>query len=228
MSKVQANPAALNNAVQLAVNNAIGGVNNIRKYTQDTCGELLNTSSHMENILPILGDDYIDFPMASAPTGLFPGVPIASQMMELSKIIEKGAVYEIARLNNPDLDAIVRQWIRILETHVGLSSRVEDLREDVAREKLKTVIRAVTIVLFQAKRREVGPIAPTSDGLHPRDALVATARGQITLQLGDDPAMRVWLREVCIEEQDEEEFNTIMRMMPQEPSSQGPAPQQNP
>lgn len=218
---VEQNRAALSSAAQQAINRSIDSLTNIRNYTQEKCGELLNTSNHMQNILPILDEQYIDFPIASAPNGLFPGVPIAMQMMELSKIMEKRAVHEIVRLNDPDLEKIIRQWMRILETHVGLSSRVDILREELNREKQKTVILTISTVLFQAKRREVGSAGPTHDGRHPRDLLVDTARGQIMLLLGEDQVLRAWLRQVCIEEQDEEEFDNIMRIV-----HRGPAPQE--
>lgn len=233
---LETNPVALDaldESQANTINEFIIGLRNIRKYTQQTCADLLSTSGHLENVLPILGDQYIDFPVATAPTGLFPGVPIAFQMMELSKVLEKRAIYDIMRLRNQGLANIVRQWVEILNTHAGLSQRLATVGDTIQRAKTKAEIRAVTIVLFQAKRREVEPSGPTTDGRHPRDLLVDAMRGQIMLMLGDDEALRVWLRQICIQEQDEEEFDTIMRMVYRGPgnqgqSSQGPAPQQNP
>lgn len=232
---VETNPAFddLDDDEALATNDSIDGLAAIRKFTQQACTDLLTTSRHMENVLPILGDQYIDFPIATAPTGLFSGVPVAMQMMELSKIVEKRAIYEILRLKNKGLDEIVRQWIMILNTHAGLSERLAAVGETIQRARIKAEIRAVMIVLFQAKRQEVEPTGPTLDGRHPRDLWVDSLRGQVMLMLGDNEALRAFLRRVCIEEQDEEEFDTIMRMVqqgpaPQGPASQGPAPPQNP
>ncbi|KAG6362747.1 hypothetical protein INS49_007840 [Diaporthe citri] len=226
---LESNPAALNALEESdaeTINDSIDGLANLRKFTLQTCVDLLSTSSHLENVLPILDDQYIDFPIATAPTGLFPGVPIAMQMMELSKIVEKRAVHDIIRLKNPGLDQIIQQWIKILHTHAGLSERVRRVGEAVHWERVKAEIKAVTIVLFQAKRREVEPTGPTLNGRHPRDLLVDAMRGQVMLMLGDHEPLRVWLREVCIEEQDEEEFDTIMRMVYRGPASQGPPAQE--
>ncbi|KAL2284815.1 hypothetical protein FJTKL_08644 [Diaporthe vaccinii] len=194
---LETNPVALDALEESeanTINDNIFGLANIRKYTQQTCADLLSTSSHMENVLPILGDQYIDFPIASAPTGLFPGVPIAMQMMELSKIIEKRAIYDIMRLKNEGLDKIVRQWVEILHTHAGSSARLAAVGETIHRARTKAEIKAVAIVLFQAKRREVQPAGPTYDGRHPRDLLVASTRGQLMLMIGDDEGLRLWLR----------------------------------
>lgn len=217
---------ALSDREAEAVNDAIDGLRKIRQFTRQACDDLLTTSSHLENVLRILDEQYVDYPIATAPTGLFPGVPVAMQMMELSKVVEKRALYEMIRLKNPGLDQIIQQWIKILHTHAGLSERVRRVGATVHWERVKAEIRAVTIVLFQAKRREVEPGGPTYDGRHPRDLLVDAMRGQVMLMLGDHEPLRPWLREVCIEEQDEEEFHTIMRMVYQRPAPQEPAPQE--
>lgn len=220
---VQTNPAALGStSSKTETDESIYALGNIREYTEQTCADLLTTSSHMENILPILGEQYIDFPIASAPTGLFPGSPVAMQMMELSKIVEKRAIYEIIHLKNEAIDQILRQWVAILHTHAGLAGRVRQVGETIHWAKTKTEIRAVLTILFQAKRRQVQPGGPTYDGRDRRDLMVDAMRGRVMLMMGDEESLRPWLREVCIEEQDEGEFDAIMRMVYQGPASQGP------
>lgn len=221
---VQTSSVALGDAAQRRNNYQIDTLANIRKYTQQTCTDILITSSHLEAILPILGDQYIDFPVASAPTGLFPGVPVAIQMMELSKIFEKAAVRDINRLKTPGLIRIIHQWLAILQSHTGLLDRARDV---LATQRTRIEIEAALTVIFQTKQRELRIGEPTYDGNQRRDMSVAAMRGQIMLLLGDDETLRAWLRELCIEEQDEEEFNTIMRMVSQRPAAQGSAAQRS-
>lgn len=228
---VETNHATLDSITRQEVNESIDALTNIRKYTQQTCGDLLSTLSHMENILPILGDQYIDFPIATLPKGLFPGVPIATKMMEQSEIMEKRAIYETVRLNHPILKQIVGQWLRILATHLGLSDRIENFRDDVKlgmkREKIISEIQAVMIILFDFKRLEVEPNISAVDGRHPRDLLVDSLRGQVVLLLLDDEVIKAALRDMCVEEDDPEEFDNIMHMLNRRPNPQGPASHQN-
>lgn len=228
---VQTNPAALNSTTRQEVNEYIDALANIRKYTQQTCGDLLNTLSHMDNVLPILGVQYIDLPIAKLPKGLFPGVPIATKMMEQSEIMEKRAIYETVRLENPILKKIVGQWLRILETHLGMSNRIGNFRNEVIlgmkQERIKSEIGALMLILFEAKQREVDPNLSAVDGRHPRDLFLDALRGQVVLLLLDDEVIRAWLRDVCVEEDDPEEFDTIMHMLNRRPNPQGPASHQN-
>lgn len=212
---VETNPAALNSITRQEVHESIDALTNIRKYTQQTCGDLLSTLSHMENILPILSVEYMDLPIAKLPRDLFPGVPIAVKMMEQSEIMEKRAIYEAVRLEHPILRKIIGQWLRILETHLGMSDRIGNFRREVnlgmKRERIKSEIEALLIILFEAKRREVDPTLSAVDGRHPRDLFVDAVRGQVALLLLDDEIIKAWLREFCVEEGDPEEFDAIMR-----------------
>lgn len=191
----------------------------LRKAARQKCVDLAVTTSHVDRVVGVLGDGYIDFPMASAPRGLFPGVPIARSMMTLSKSVEAAAVKEIIRLSNRGIDDIVRQWVQLLEAYFGMSDRMGGVRQDIRLARKMADLSASKTVLFQVKRGEVQP-PPAQGGQPGKDQALARIRTQIRNTVQNNGDLITFLRDLCRGEQDDGEFQTIMRIPYQGPPQQ--------
>lgn len=208
---VQTSPMDLSDNAQRMLNNAISGLADTRKEAEQACADLELTISHVDNILPILGDQYVSFPIETAPSGLFPGVPIARKIMQTSKAVENAAVAQILHLKDSRIDGIVQQWIKILEAHVGLGERMQGAADTIKLERNRVDLETIMPRLFELKQRE-DPPAEQQGGRTPRDLTLTAIRAQVTLLAGDDERLRTWLRDFCRRNNDEEEYNTLMGM----------------
>lgn len=207
---VETNSGVLDGATQQQIQAATVALADIRNETQQKCIEMARTLGHVDSILIILGEEYIDFPIATAPTPSFPGVPIARAMMTLSKSVERAAIQQIISLKNKNIDDIVRQWVVLLEAHVGMSDRMRGVGYTVWMERTKADLLAIKTVLFQVKRDENLPA--TQGGQPTKDERLAGMRSQIRSLVRNDQGAIGFLRGICRGEHDDEEFETIMRI----------------
>lgn len=213
------NPGNLDRRALEQIQAATETLANLRKAAQQKCEDLVVTTSHIDRVVGILDEGYIDFPMASAPRGFFPGVPIARSMMQLSKSVEAAAVKEIIRLSNRGIDDIVRQWVQLLEAYFGLSDRLRGVRQDIRLARITADLSAIKTVLFQVKRDEVQP-PPAQGGQPAKDQALARIRTQIRNTVQNNGDLITILRDLCRGEQDDEEYETIMRIPYQAPAQQ--------
>lgn len=213
------NPGNLNGDALQQFQAATETLANLRKAAQQKCEDLVVTTSHIDRVVGILDDGYIDFPIARAPRGLFPGVPIARSMMQLSKSVEAAAVKEIIRLTNKGIDDIVRQWVQLLEAYFGMSDRMRGVRQDIRLSRNMADLSAIKTVLFQVKRDEVQP-PPAQGGQPAKDQALAYIRTQIRNTVQNNGDLINFLRDLCRGEQDDEEFQAIMRIPYQVPAQQ--------
>lgn len=217
---IATNSGNLDGAARQQIQAATETLADIRKEAQQKCMDLAETTGHMDSIVRILGDGHIDFPIAAAPRGLFPNVPIARTMMTLSKSVEAAAVQQIICITNKGIDDIVRQWVLLLEAHVGLSDRMRSVKQEVAVKRAMANLNAMKTVLFQVKRDELQPAAQS--GQLAKDQRLASIRTHIRNTVQNNEELITFLRVICRGEHDDEEFETIMRIPYQQPP-----PQQN-
>jgi hypothetical protein len=215
---VETNPGNLDAAARQQIQAAIETLADLRKEAQQKCMDLAGTTGHLDSVVRILGDDYIDFPTAAASRGLFPGVPIARTMMTLSKSVEAAAVQQIICLTNKAIDDVVRQWVMLLEAHVGLSDRMRRVKQEVSVTRDMANLNAIKTLLFQVKRDELEPAAQS--GQLSKQQKLDGIRAQIRITVRNNVHLITFLRDICRGEQDDEEFETIMRIPYQEPPRQ--------
>lgn len=218
----ETNSGVLDGATQQEIQAATVALADIRKEAEQKCIEMARILGQVDSITMILGEEYIDFPIGTAPTPNFPGVPIARSMMTLSKSVERAAIQQIVSLKNKDIDDIVRQWVVLLEAHVGLSDRMRGVGYTVWMEKTKANLMAIKTVLFQVKRD--GNLPAIQGGQPAKHQRLAEMRSQIRSMVQNHQGAIGFLRDICRAEGDDEEFQTIMRIPFEEPP--GP-PQQN-
>lgn len=234
MFMVATNPRVVDPPLRHDIQVATDAMAQLRQETQQICEDLSVVLGQVDSVGRILGDNYINFPIAAAPAGIFPGVPIARKMMDLSKALEPAAVQEIIGLSgNQGVDDIVRQWMRLLGVHLGLSDRVRGVQDQVIVARGKEDLRAIKMILFQAKRDENQPAGAAEAGQAAKDQQLARLRDQIRHTVRNNGVLITHLRDICREEgaDGDAEFQTIMSIpypVPprQPPQSQRPPPHQ--
>ncbi|POS74970.1 hypothetical protein DHEL01_v206632 [Diaporthe helianthi] len=221
MYMMATNPGALDANLRQQIQAATDVFAELRKETQQTCLNMAVIIGQVDGILGVLGDNYINFPVTTASRRLFPGVPIARSMMEYSKAVEAAAVQEIIALSgNKGIDDIVRQWMRLLSVHLGLSGRIRGIQDQVVVARGKEDLMAIKLILFQAKRDENQPAGAAEAGQVAKDQQLARLRGQIRHTVRNNQVLITYLRQICGEEGDDGEFQTIMNIPYPAPSQQ--------
>lgn len=224
-------PRTIDPPLRQDIQDATDAFADLRKETQQSCIDLSETLRHVDEVRRILGDEYIENPIAATQGPLFPGVPIARSMMECSKSFELAAVQQIIGLRgNRGIDDIVRQWMRLLRVHVGLTERVSGIQEHIMVARGKEDLRAIKIILFQAKRDQNQPAGAAEAGQAAKDQQLARLREQTRHIVRRNEVLITYLRNIFHEEGDDgdREFQTIMNIPYQPPRPQQPGHPQPP
>lgn len=199
---VHRNPTAVDIAERMRVHVAIAELSSTLFTTEQELVGLKTTLAHAHPLLTVLGASYIDCAIGNERTGFFPGVPLARKMVTRSKAVEAAAVWEIKQLRSPYIDNLVRQWVDILQAHVGLATTVARVRGDVRTYKVRSEVNPLIALLFEVK-----PLVQQDPRRLPQ---LAEIRQMLRNSVANNQDYQAYLRGMCQGYGDEDEFHVIM------------------